>query len=138
MTKMMFVNLPVQSLKRSVDFYTELGFKFNPQFTNEVSTCMIVGEFNFIMLLEQPFFASFIDKPIAPTNKTVSAITAITYDSEAEVRAVCEKAFELGARRYKEPEDHGFMFGWGFEDLDGHIIEPFYMNPEHVIPVETN
>jgi predicted lactoylglutathione lyase len=107
----MFTNLPVFNLKRSVDFYTALGFKFNPQFTSETSTCMIVGKYNCIMLLEHATFASFVDKPLAPTNKTVSCIVAITYDSEDEVRAVCEKAFELGARNYKEPEVHGFMFG---------------------------
>lgn len=136
MEKMMFTNLPVHSLKRAVDFYTALGFKFNPQFTNETSTCMIVGQYNFIMLLEEATFAGFVDKPLAPTKKTVSCIVAITYDSEAEVREVCEKAFELGARNYKEPEDHGFMFGWGFEDLDGHIIEPFYMDQTHLLPLE--
>jgi predicted lactoylglutathione lyase len=135
MEKMMFTNLPVFNLKRSVDFYTALGFKFNPQFTSETSTCMIVGKYNCIMLLENDTFASFVDKPLAPTKKTVSCIVAITYDSEDEVRAVCEKAFELGARRYKEPEVHGFMFGWGFEDLDGHIIEPFWMDQAEVMTV---
>ncbi len=137
MEKMMFTNLPVHSLKRSVEFYTALGFKFNPQFTSETSTCMIVGKYNFIMLLEEATFSGFVDKPIAPTKKTVSCIVAITYDSEAEVRAVCKKAFELGARNYKEPEEHGFMFGWGFEDLDGHIIEPFYMDQSHLKPLES-
>lgn len=136
MEKMMFTNLPVNNLKRSVDFYTALGFKFNPQFTSEKATCMIVGQYNCIMLLETDYFATFVDKPLAPTNKTVSCIVAITYDSEDEVRAICEKAFELGARNYKEPENHGFMFGWGFEDLDGHIIEPFWMDQAHVIPAE--
>ena len=137
MEKMMFTNLPVHSLKRSVEFYTALGFKFNPQFTSETSTCMIVGKYNFIMLLEEATFAGFVDKPIAPTKKTVSCIVAITYESEAEVRAVCEKAFELGGRNYKEPEEHGFMFGWGFEDPDGHIIEPFYMDQSHLEPLES-
>ena len=132
MEKMMFTNLPVYDLKRSVDFYTALGFKFNPQFTTETATCMIIGKYNCIMLLENDYFASFVDKPLAPTNKTVSCIVAITYDSEDEVRALCEKAFELGARRYKDPEEHGFMFGWGFEDLDGHLWDLFWMNPEHI------
>ena len=131
MINSIFVNLPVESLQRSVDFFSALGFTFNEQFTSEDSTCMIVGENIYAMLLEDDRFASFIDKPIADSS-TTEALLALGVESREEVSALAEKAFELGARRYKEPDDHGFMFAWGFEDLDGHIWEVFWMNPDYV------
>jgi predicted lactoylglutathione lyase len=126
-----FINLPILNLKRSVDFFTGLGFTFNAQFTSEDSTCMIVGENMYAMLLEREKFSSFIDKPIADS-RTTEALIALSIESKAKVQELAEKAFELGARRYSEPIDHGFMFSWGFEDLDGHIWELFWMDPAHV------
>lgn len=131
MINSIFVNLPVVNLKRSVDFFTELGFKFNPQFTDETSTCMLVGDNIFVMLLEHAKFQGFIDKPIAPSTST-EAILAFSLGSPDEVREMTAKALELGARKLNEPEDLGFMFSWGFEDLDGHLWDLFWMNPDHV------
>ena len=132
MTPMMFVNLPIENLKRSVDFYTALGFEFNPQFTSEDSTCMLVNEQCFVMLLEKQRFAEFVDKEIADTKKTVSALLALSFESADAVREFCEKAFALGARKTRDAHDLGFMFSWAFEDLDGHIIEPFWMDQSAV------
>ena len=129
MSKMLFVNLPVESLKRSVDFYSQLGFEFNPQFTSEDSTCMILSETNFVMLLEKPRFSEFVDKPIANTRLEVGALLSMNMDSADEVKAFCKKAFELGAREYQPARDLGFMYSQGFEDLDGHILEAFWMDP---------
>lgn len=92
---------------------------------------MVVGENIYAMLLEDDRFASFIDKPIADAG-TTEALLALGVGSREEVSALAEKAFTLGARRYKEPDDHGFMFAWGFEDLDGHIWEVFWMDPNFV------
>ena len=131
MINSIFVNLPVKSLKASVDFFTELGFKFNPQFTDETSTCMLVGDNIYVMLLEHAKFQGFISKPIAAPD-TTEAILAFGLDSADEVRAMTTKALELGARKLNEPEDMGFMFSWGFEDLDGHLWDLFWMNPNHV------
>ena len=131
MISSIFVNLPVASLKKSVDFFTGLGFKFNAQFTDETSTCMIVNDTIYIMLLEHAKFASFIEKPIAPST-TTEAILSFACESADEVREMSEKAFALGARKVNEPQDMGFMYSWGFEDLDGHLWDLFYMNPEHV------
>ncbi|WP_296632629.1 VOC family protein [Rhodoluna sp.] len=131
MISSIFVNLPVASLKKSVDFFTGLGFKFNAQFTDETSTCMIVNDAVYLMLIEHEKFSSFIDKPIAPSTST-EAILAFACESADEVRELSEKAFALGARKVNEPQDMGFMFSWGFEDLDGHLWDLFYMNPEHV------
>ena len=131
MINSIFVNLPVKSLKASVEFFTSLGFKFNPQFTDETSTCMLVGENIYVMLLEHSKFQGFIDKPIAPSTSN-EAILAFGLNSADEVRNLTSKALALGARKINEPEDLGFMFSWGFEDLDGHLWDLFWMNPEHV------
>ena len=131
MISTIFVNMPVESLKRSVDFFTGLGFKFNAQFTSEDSTCMIVSDTIYVMLLEHSRFLGFIEKTIAPKD-TAEAIFSFGCSSADEVRELSEKAFALGARKVNEPTDMGFMFSWGFEDLDGHLWDLFWMNPDHV------
>jgi predicted lactoylglutathione lyase len=131
MLNSIFVNLPVVSLKKSVAFFTELGFTFNPQFTDETSTCMIVNDKVYVMLVEHAKFSAFIDKPIAPSTST-EAIFSFACESKDEVVAMASKAHSLGARKVNEAEDMGFMFSWGFEDLDGHLWDLFWMNPEHV------
>ena len=126
-----FVNMPVAKLSRSVEFFTELGLTFNAQFTDETSTCMIINDKVYVMLLEHERFQSFVKKPIAGAD-TVEAIFSFSCSSPEEVRAISEKAFSLGARKVNEPSDIGFMFSWGFEDLDGHLWDLFWMNPDHV------
>ena len=131
MNNSIFVNLPIEKLSKSVEFFSALGFTFNSQFTSENTTCMVIGENIFVMLLENEKFSAFIDKPIADKN-SVEALIALSCESIDEVRNLCEKAFSLGARKYKEPDEYPFMFGWGFEDLDGHIWELFWMDQAHV------
>lgn len=132
MVNSLFVNLPIANLKKSVEFFTELGFTFNPQFTDEQSTCMIINENIFVMLLEHAKFESFIQKKIT-SKDTAEAILALSCDSVEEVKTLTQKALDMGARRVSEPEDMGFMFSWGFEDLDGHLWDVFWMNPDHVM-----
>ena len=127
----MFLNLPIANLKRSVEFFTGLGFTFNAQFTDETTTCMIVNDTVFIMLVEHARFEQFVNKPIADPGVT-EAIFGFACKSADEVREIAEKAFALGAKKVNDPEDLGFMFSWGFEDLDGHLWDLFYMNPEHI------
>jgi predicted lactoylglutathione lyase len=131
MFKQIFVNLPIENLKNSVAFFKELGFTFNEQFTDEESTCMIVSEHIYVMLLEKNKFSKFTTKKIA-SQDTVEALFSFACSSSEEVRTISEKAFALGAKRVNDPEDMGFMFSWGFEDLDGHMWDLFWMNPEHV------
>lgn len=126
-----FINLPIANLARSVEFFTGLGFQFNPQFTSEDTTCMIIGDNMYAMLLENERFAGFMDKPVAAPS-TSEVLIALAMDSADEVRQMAEKAFALGARRYKESEDLQFMYQWGFEDLDGHIWELFWMDPSYL------
>jgi predicted lactoylglutathione lyase len=129
MSTKIFVNLPVKDLNRSVEFFTKLGYKFNPQFTDENATCMIVGEDSFVMLLVEEFFKTFTPKPVTDATSSTEVLVALSAESRDEVNRVVETAFAAGARRYKEPDDRGFMYGWGFEDLDGHIWEYVWMDP---------
>ena len=124
-----FVNLPVKDLNRSVAFFTKLGYKFNAQFTDENATCMIVGEDIFVMLLVEKFFKTFTPKPLADAKRSTEALVGLSATSRDDVNRIVEIALAAGARRHKEPDDKGFMYGWGFEDLDGHLWEYLWMDP---------
>lgn len=125
----LFVNLPVQDLKKSMDFYKKLGFTFNPQFTDKTAACMVISEENYAMLVTHNKFRDFTPKAIADSHKTAEVLVAISRESRKDVDAMCNTAFKNGGRKYREPQDHGFMYGWGFEDPDGHVWEPFWMDP---------
>ena len=129
MAPLMFVNLPVKDLDRSIRFFSELGFTFNPQFTDDNATCMIVSDQAFVMLLVEPFFGSFTPKAIANAAATTEVLVAIFVESREAVDAMVNKAVAQGAVIHKSPEDQGFMYGWGFQDLDGHMWEIGWMDP---------
>ncbi len=124
----MFVNLPVADLPRSIQFFTALGYAFNPQFTNENATCMLIGENMCVMLLAKPFFAGFVTRPIADTHAAVGGLVALSCASREEVDTIVAKAKAAGAQIPKPPVDHGFMYQHGFTDLDGHVWEVFWMD----------
>jgi predicted lactoylglutathione lyase len=127
MAKQIFVNLPVKELQRSVAFFTRLGFKFEPRFTDENATCMIVGENIFVMLLVERFFKTFTTKELCDTTKSTEVLVCLSCDSRAQVDELVAKAVAAGGAAPRTPQDHGFMYGHGFEDLDGHIWELVYM-----------
>jgi uncharacterized protein len=122
-----FVNIPVRELNKSVDFFTKLGFNFNPQFTDENATCMIVGEDIFVMLLVEKFFKSFTKKEICDTSKSTEAILALSVESREKVDQMIDKAVGAGGSEPREKQDHGWMYGRSFEDIDGHLWEVFFM-----------
>src|SRR3989344_2184901 len=129
MAKQIFVNLPVKDLKKSIDFFTKLGFTFNPKFTNENASCMIIGENIFAMLLVEMFFKGFIPgKEISDTLKTTEALIGITAESRNEVDDLIAKVTAAGRKEYREKSDYGWMYSRSFEDLDGHIWEIFFMD----------
>lgn len=130
MIKNIFVNLPVSDLSRSVTFFTALGFTFNPKFTNENGTCMVVGENIFVMLLVEPFFKTFTRKPIADALTATEVLVCLGVDRRERVAELVAKAISAGARTPIEAKDHGFMVQHGFEDLDGHLWELVYMDPK--------
>jgi predicted lactoylglutathione lyase len=128
MSRTVYVNLPVADLQRSVEFFTALGFSFNPQFTNENATCMIVSDTIFVMLLVKPFFQTFTNRRIADATESTEVLIALSCESREEVDAVMEKALAAGATLPAETQDHGFMYGRSFADLDGHIWELGWMD----------
>lgn len=127
MTRQIFVNLPVKDLNKSIEFFTHLGFTFNPQFTDENATCMIVDENIFVMLLVEKFFKTFTPKEICDATKSTEVLVAVSFESRAEVDEIVAKAIAAGGTTYNEPQDHGFMYQHGFQDLDNHIWEIFFM-----------
>jgi predicted lactoylglutathione lyase len=123
-----FVNLPVKDLNKTVEFFTKLGFTFNPQFTDENATCMIVGKDEFVMLLVEKFFKTFTKKEISDTTKNTEAIVALSAQSREEVDQMMDKVLGAGGREARDPQDHGWMYGRSFEDINGHLWEIFYMD----------
>jgi len=127
-SRKIFVNLPVRDLKRSVEFFTKLGFTFNPQFTDENATCMIVSEEAYVMLLVEKRFKDFTKNQICDTATYTEGLFALSAGSRAEVDEMVNTAIAAGGKHAMPAQDHGFMYGWSFYDLDGHHWEVFYMD----------
>lgn len=129
MVKKIFVNLPVSNLKKSVAFFTKLGFTFNAQFTDETATCMIVSEDIFVMLLTREKFETFTPKEICDATKSTEVLVCLSCESRDEVDDMVRKAVAAGGATPMDSGDYGFMYQHGFEDLDGHLWELIYMEP---------
>lgn len=129
MASKIFVNLPVKHLGRSVEFFSALGFTFNPQFTDDTATCMIVSDDIFVMLLTEEKFKTFTPKQICDTRTSTEVLICLSSESRAAIDATVAKAVAAGGSTFKDAQDHGFMYGHGFQDLDGHIWELIYMEP---------
>ncbi len=132
MSTKIFVNLPVKDLKKSMEFFTNLGFSFNPQFTDDNAACLVFSEEIYAMLLTEKFFKTFITKEVTDTSKSVEVINALFLDSRAAVDELVDKALKAGATRYRDPDEMDFMYSRSFADLDGHLWEIGYMDPGHV------
>lgn len=133
MSTKIFVNLPVKNLDKSIAFFTKLGYTFNPQFTDENATCMIISDTIFTMLVTEPFFLNFTKKEICDTNKYTESIICLSTESREAVDAIVKKAIEAGGAAPNDKQDHGWMYCHGFQDLDGHLWEVMYMD-ENAIP----
>lgn len=133
MTKQIFVNLPVKDLKRSIDFFTQLGFSFNLQFTDEKAACLIINEGSiYAMLLTEPMFKKFTKKEIADATKTTEVLIAIDIETKEKVDELVKKAADAGGSIYADAQDHGWMYQHGFADPDGHQWELLYMDMDKV------
>lgn len=126
MNKKIFVNLPVKDLQRSIDFFSKLGFSFDPQFTDDNATCMIIDDNIFAMLLVEDFFKSFTGKEICDTEKANEALIALSFESRDAIDDIVNRAKAAGGSIPNDPMDHGWMYQWAFLDLDGHRWEPIY------------
>lgn len=129
MNTQIYVNLAVKDLPRSVSFFQRLGFRFNPKFTDESATCMVVGENIFVMLLTEGYFKHFTKKTLCDTRRATEVLICLTCESRAEVDALVQKALAAGAKPASDPKDYGFMYQSGFEDPDGHLWELIHIQP---------
>ncbi|HYO39945.1 MAG TPA: VOC family protein [Nocardioidaceae bacterium] len=128
MSRMMFVNLPVQDLTKSAAFFASLGFEFNDQFSDDNAACMVLNDQACVMLLVTSFFADFTTKEVADAASGTEAIIAVSAGSRDEVDTLVDKALALGGAAAKEPNDQGLMYGRSFYDLDGHAWEVIWMD----------
>ena len=128
MATKIFINLPVANLKKSMDFYTQIGFSNNPQFTDETAACMVLSEEIFVMLLTHTKFTEFTKKKIADSKTTASVINSLSLENNDDVNTMVSKAIAAGGTEPTEAKDYGFMQQRSFEDLDGHLWEVFYMD----------
>lgn len=134
MSTKIFVNLPVKNLDKSKAFFAALGYTFNAQFTDETAASMVISDDIYAMLLTEAKFREFTPsgKTIADAAKTTEVLIALSADSKDNVNGLVDKALKAGATEARPTEDHGFMFGRSFQDLDGHIWEIFWMDPSFV------
>ncbi len=126
MTRQIFVNLPVKDVKRSMNFFSQLGFSFNMQFTDDKAACLVIGENIYAMLLHEEFFKTFTKKELADATKVTEVLIAIDVESREAVDSMIQKAVNAGGTIYSNPSDHGWMYQHSFADLDGHQWEVFY------------
>ncbi|MBB6669419.1 VOC family protein [Cohnella nanjingensis] len=123
-----YVNLPVKDLNRTKEFFSSIGFEFNPQFSDDKSACMVINDNTFVQMLAESYFRTFVDKPVADVASAAGGIIALSADSREHVDELADKALTAGGKQFKEPADHGFMYVRSFEDLDGHLWEIAYMD----------
>ena len=128
-SRMIFVNLPVRDLQKSMAFFSALGFDYNRQFTDANAACMVVSDKASVMLLHEPFFKTFTKRPICDTTTHTEGLFALSCASRAEVDDLVQKAVAGGGAPAMEPQDHGFMYARSFYDLDGHHWEVVWMDP---------
>ncbi|MGE4056020.1 MAG: VOC family protein [Vicinamibacterales bacterium] len=130
--RMLFVNLPVADLKKSMAFFSSLGFEYNPKFTDDKAACMVLSDKGYVMLLSDSFFKTFTRRPLCDTSKQTEGLFALSCESRAEVDEMARKAVAGGGAEAMPPSDHGFMYNRSFYDLDGHHWEVLWMDPKAV------
>ena len=136
MPKMIFLNLPVGDLDRSIAFYEGVGATKNPQFSNEKAACMVLSDTIFVMLLTHGFYSGFTSKPIADAHESSQALFCVSEESREAVDATIARAAAAGGKADPGPtQDHGFMYGRSFEDPDGHHWEVMWMDVSQAPPV---
>lgn len=127
--QMIFVNLPVENLDASKKFFTELGYSINPQFSDDNAASVVISDTIVAMLLTKPFYSTFTKKEIADATRTSEVLVALSAESRAKVDELVDKALAAGGTPSGETQDHGFMYGRSFDDLDGHTWEVVWMDP---------
>jgi hypothetical protein len=130
MATQIYVNLPVKDLQKSIAFFSALGYEFNPQFTDETAACLKISEDIYAMLLTYAKFQTFTPKAICDAAQSTEVLLCLSCESRVQVDELVGKALAAGGSTYAEPKDYGFMYQHGYLDLDGHIWELIYLQPE--------
>ncbi|MBI2520835.1 MAG: glyoxalase/bleomycin resistance/extradiol dioxygenase family protein [Bdellovibrio sp.] len=130
MPKEVFINLPVKDLKRSMEFFSKVGFEFNQKMSSETSACMVIGENSYAMLQTESDFQDFTKKTLPDAKKSAEVFVCVTANSRNEVDQLVSKAVAAGATAPKQARIEGSLYGHIFEDLDGHIWDMIYIQPE--------
>ena len=128
MNGQIFINLPVQDLRKAKMFYSKLGFAINLRYSDETAACVVLSEQINVMLLTHEKFKLFTPKKIANSTITTEVLNAIQVDLKEMVDKIANSAIDAGGKEVRDIQDHGFMYGRSFEDLDGHIWEVFWMD----------
>ena len=132
MAKKIFINLPVEDLKKSMDFYSKIGFTNNPTFTDETAACMVLTDEIFVMLLTHDKFAQFTTRKIINPKNSVGVINALSVDTPEEVAQIVDAAVKGGGNEPIPAKDYGFMIQRTFEDPSGNLWEVVYMDMSKV------
>jgi predicted lactoylglutathione lyase len=132
MSRKTFVNLPVKDLALTKEFFTGLGFEFNAQFTDERAACMVISEESYVMLLAEDFYRTFTRKQVVDTGTHNEVIVAVSATSREEVDELVHRAITGGGKPSNDPIEDGPMYGWSFQDVDGHLWELLYMDPNAI------
>jgi len=129
-SKHLYINLPVKHVKESKAFFEQLGFDFQERFTNAQAACLVIDDTINVMLLSHKHFQTISEKQLVDAREASEVIISMRVDSRKEVDELVEQAIAAGGSPFKEKQDHGFMYGWSFQDLDGHLWEVFYLDEE--------
>lgn len=133
MNNQIFVNLAVKDLDKTKKFFTDIGYTFNPQFTDSNAACLVIKKDSiYAMLLTEPFMKTFLTKELADSSKVTETIVALSCESKVEVDKMAENILKAGGREHKPKTDMGFMYSCSMVDLDGHIWEYVWMDPTHL------
>lgn len=133
MPKMIFINLPVADLARSIAFYEAVGATKNEMFSDETAACMVVSDVIHVMLLTHDKWKGFTDRAIPDAHASAQVLLCLSEDSREAVDAVVNKAADAGGKADPNAtQDYGFMYGRSYADPDGHIWETMWMDPAAV------
>ena len=131
MHQLIFVNLPVADVGASRRFFTDAGYSFNEEFCDDKASCLVLGNAHYAMLLNREFFGGFTDKPVSDARSATEVLVGLSAGSRDEVDALVDRAIAAGGTEGRS-EDHGYMYGRSYADLDGHIWEIMWMDPSVV------
>ena len=132
--RQIFVNLPVKDTFKARAFYAALGFTHNPQFSDDTTTCVVISDQIYVMLLQTAKFQEFLAGPMHDPATGTSTLLALSCGSRAEVDEIYNAAIASGGSAWRDPQDYGFMYSRSFRDPDGNVWEQMWMDPSYVEP----